>query len=280
MGDYLMTYYPEVHWGDGSDGDVTISVDTNLAGVVKQYNNLTIDAGIKLWDSTGVLRIYVRNKLTLNGDIDQRGLGGEGGEGSAGVMYCTSTPPGGQPGELGLTRGGTGAYGQANSNGSFGQLPYAPPGINDDTLNLTYLSEMLDNFDYFDDTTTALTAGIGGGGSGGGGGNTSLATPQGVGGHGGKGGNGGGFIFVAAKKIVGSGIITAAGTDGADGTLNDTAYGGGGGGGGGGVAICYYKSSDELFTVSGAGGSGGSYGHTTAEDGMDGITIRRKWLGV
>jgi hypothetical protein len=280
MGDYLMTYYPEVHWGDGSDGDVTISVDTDLAGVVKQYNNLTINAGVKLYDSTGALRIYVRNKLTLNGNIDQSGLGGAGGAGSAGVF---SQHYGGSyyasPGEIGLTKGGTGADGVYNSY-SGGALDILHGGIIDDTADWTSWNAFILNLDYFNPTVTGINA-VGGGGTGGGGGNTSLATPQSPGGDGGDGGAGGGFVFVAAKKIVGSGIISAAGLPGEDGMIRDSAAGGGGGGGGGGVALVYYKSSpDNTFTVTADGGSGGANGSTVATAGTNGIAVRRKWIGV
>jgi len=50
---HIMTYIPDTDFGNGSDGDVTISVDTDIAGVRKQYNNLTINSGVKLYDSTG-----------------------------------------------------------------------------------------------------------------------------------------------------------------------------------------------------------------------------------
>ena len=80
-----MTYIPDTDFGNGADGDVTISVDTDLAGARKQYNNLTINSGVKLYDSTGVLSIRVKGVLAIEGSIDQTGQGGAGGAGATGL---------------------------------------------------------------------------------------------------------------------------------------------------------------------------------------------------
>jgi hypothetical protein len=70
--------YPPLY-GDGSDGDVTISVDTTLASN-KYYNNLTINSGKVL--NTGGYVIFVKGTLTVNGILMRNGNnGGNGGNG-------------------------------------------------------------------------------------------------------------------------------------------------------------------------------------------------------
>ncbi|MCC6191389.1 MAG: hypothetical protein IT318_20390, partial [Anaerolineales bacterium] len=66
-------------YGDGSDGDVTISVDTSLS-TNKTYNNLTIAAGVSL--NANGYGIWVNGTLTF-GDASSRihNNGGDGGDG-------------------------------------------------------------------------------------------------------------------------------------------------------------------------------------------------------
>jgi hypothetical protein len=56
----------EMLFGNGEDGDVTISADTSLSEDM-YYNNLTIDSG-KTLNPNG-WRVFVKNTLTLNGDL-------------------------------------------------------------------------------------------------------------------------------------------------------------------------------------------------------------------
>lgn len=67
----------ELYFGDGSDGDVVISVDTDLSADM-YYNNLTINPGITL--NPNGYRIFVKNKLLNNGIIARNG--NDGGNGS------------------------------------------------------------------------------------------------------------------------------------------------------------------------------------------------------
>ena len=69
-------------FGDGSDGDVVISVNTTLTRDMN-YNNLTIDAGVTLYPDGYV--IYVKNTLTVNGIINRNGSGAGGSGGIAGL---------------------------------------------------------------------------------------------------------------------------------------------------------------------------------------------------
>lgn len=77
------------YFGDGLDGDVTISANTSLEVqnkdgsydgdmVVMNYNNLTIDAGVTLTtDQPGRgLLIYVRENATINGTLSMTAKGG------------------------------------------------------------------------------------------------------------------------------------------------------------------------------------------------------------
>ena len=103
------------YFGDGSDGDVTISGNTTLTVsntngsydgdmVLRQYNTLTINAGQTL--STNVpcrgLFIYVRGNCTVNGVIDMTGRGAYADPAS------TSNPSWGNAGSDGNTLGSGG----------------------------------------------------------------------------------------------------------------------------------------------------------------------------
>ena len=73
---YTMGDFGIFSFGDGSDGDVTISVDTNLTSD-KYYDNLTINSG-KILSPAGY-RIFVRKTLTVNGTISGNGNNGSNG---------------------------------------------------------------------------------------------------------------------------------------------------------------------------------------------------------
>jgi len=78
-------------FGDGSDGDVTISAPANLTRNWF-YNNLTVNAGVQL--GSGGYKIYVRDTLTLIGTIAWDGnnggnaVGATGGSLGAGAGYA------------------------------------------------------------------------------------------------------------------------------------------------------------------------------------------------
>lgn len=108
-------------FGDGSDGDVTISGDTTLTTDM-YYNNLTVDNGFTL--NTGGYRIFVKNTLTNNGTIARKGAtGGNGGAGDPGGNGTGATN-GGTAGAAAsalasgsLSGAGAGIAGQAGGNG-------------------------------------------------------------------------------------------------------------------------------------------------------------------
>lgn len=92
-------------FGDGSDGDVTISSDTSLSTDM-YYNNLTINSGKAL--TCNGYRIFVKGTLTNNGTIKQNGGNGatattyQGANGGAGTNSGSiSGSPAGQAGSNG-----------------------------------------------------------------------------------------------------------------------------------------------------------------------------------
>jgi hypothetical protein len=104
-------------FGDGSDGDVTISSDTSLSTDM-YYNNLTINSGKAL--TCNGYRIFVKGTLTNNGTIKSNGgngasatgyLGGAGGAGTA-AGSLSGSPSGGA--------GSNGWSGTGSGNGSNG----------------------------------------------------------------------------------------------------------------------------------------------------------------
>lgn len=69
------------YFGSGIDGDVTISSNTNLTRDM-YYNNLTINSGITL--NPNGYRIFVKETLTNNGEIQRNGNTGEDGSSDGG----------------------------------------------------------------------------------------------------------------------------------------------------------------------------------------------------
>ena len=240
-------------FGDGSDGDVTISANTTLTRDM-YYNNLTIDS-TKILTTAGY-RIFVKGTLTNNGTISNSGsdavAGAAGAAGAAG--YYNGGNDGGSSDNNGGNAGNPslGGAGGAGGGGGTGGTVTAP-------------SATLGGFRHYiaavtmRSTTTAGTHSAISGGAGGGGGLTS-------GSAGGGGGGGGGVLMVAAKIIDNSsGIIKSNGGDGADGVGGDA---GGGGGGGGGVVVIIYNSLT-LGTETASGGTKGLKSGAGA-DGVDG----------
>lgn len=102
-------------YGDGSDGDTTISGNTSLSRDM-YYNSLTVNEGVTL--TTNGYRIFVENTLTNNGIIDNSG--GNGGNGSSGIEGSAGAAAGG--GSVGASGAGVAGKVQANtaSGGSGG----------------------------------------------------------------------------------------------------------------------------------------------------------------
>ena len=258
-------------FGDGSDGDVVISVDTTLTADMN-YNNLTINAGVTL-NPDGYV-IYVKNNLILNGTIQRNGNpgldcdcvqgggptwwyydcwnngggaalptrslggsgaggtgGGGGGDGPPDQYYCT-------PGDAGSSVEGIADSNGGNGGGNTGASPKCSPG-NGGTTTTNHNIDCQD----INDIITYASARMGGPGGGGGGGGAS--------GAGGGGGSGGGVIYISAKNISGSGAISAIGGNG-----YACQYATGGGGGGGAVVVEYEIKTSFTGSITVNGGSG------------------------
>lgn len=257
---YLST---DAIFGDGSDGDVTISSDTTLTADMF-YNDLTINTTKKI--IAAGYRIYVKGTLTLTGDISRDGVaGGDGAPGVPGTggAALATTNLGGSgaggdgvkenPGNAGAnvinSIGGAGGKGGDNTfAGGDGGTVTAPDFLG---IRAMPFASMLTDFPSAD----LLTGGAGAGGGAG----------DGVGAGTGGGGSGGGVLFVAAHTITGSGTISANGGKGGD--ANGTGNFGGGGGGGGGAVILIYKTKSGNETISANGGALG----TKNDAGGDGV---------
>lgn len=253
-------------YGDGSDGTVTIAVDTTLARDM-YYENLTVNAGINL--STGGFRIFVRGTLTLNGVIRNNGgngladgtagqaaaegflaTGDNGGAGgaAAGVVGDNSINSLGGPGGAGGSGSGGAGGGGGTANppsegfGGLGGPRAVPNALTGSTVGPVFYE--------------------GGAGGGGGGGDGTA---------GGGGGGGGGCIMISARVWAGSGVVQALGGNGGSPAAGNRGGGGGGGGGwivgisdGGISGITFDVSGGTMGTGSGTGTNGvnGSVGRT------------------
>lgn len=240
-------------YGDGSDGDVTILINTSLVRDM-YYNNLTIDDSVTL--NPNGFRIFVRNTLTFvsatariaRDGTNSAGTGGgaalaAGTLGASAVGGAGGVAAGSAGGSLTTCSGGAGGTGGSGSGGGGGAagaatLPTAILGGTEVLRALPYAVAAKNNT-----LATSHTAGCGGGGGGG------------DGTAGGGGGGGGGAIVVSARVIVGSGVISAMGGNGFSPVAGNR---GGGGGGGGGLVVVVSASTPDTFTVDVSGGQPGN----------------------
>ncbi len=249
-------------FGDGSDGDLTLTVNTSLSVAIKQYRNLTIPSSYTLTGSISFqsrLILFVQETLTVAGTIDQGAKGYEGGaastvDGNGGKSHTHSMAVGGGGGGGGGTSttsvGGEGGF-NISGRGGLGGNPGSAgtAGAVVDTIDITRFRLKTSLKDY------AIESMGGGGGSGGGDGT-----------DGGAGGNGGGAILIFANEVLitSTGVITSFGANGdAAGAGNR----GGGGGGAGGLIYIVTRNYTNLGSVVAAGGTGGSGSGTGAAGG-------------
>tara|TARA_B100000029_G_scaffold129488_1_gene122969 strand:+ start:160 stop:1443 length:1284 start_codon:yes stop_codon:yes gene_type:complete len=220
----------ELVFGNGEDGDVTISADTSLTEDM-YYNNLTIDAG-KTLNPNG-WRVFVKNTLTLNGD-----LGIKESVGSVTAGSLAGTVAAGQNVVDGL--GGAG-----EPDGYVPGYTFSGSGSVTSSVGVTEsdfydLRAAINGYQRRGSDFVRLKGGAGGGtgaeGVDGAGADgswppnaTSVGSPggkgsAGTGGSGGGGGRGGGVVMLAARVITGTGGLYSeggsgvAGTAGTDGT--------------------------------------------------------------
>ena len=106
-------------YGDGSDGDVIISANTNLTRDM-YYNDLTVNTGVVL--NNAGYRIYVKGTLTNNGTISRNGNNGSNGNAGSedvkgtGGAGGSALAAGSLPGTIAGSAGGNGGDGGRNAD--------------------------------------------------------------------------------------------------------------------------------------------------------------------
>jgi hypothetical protein len=233
-------------FGDGSDGDVTISANTTLTSDMF-YNNLTIQTG-KTLNPNG-FRIFVKDTLTFEGTGKIIGNGGNGSAGtnggglgtaSGGAGGTAANTAGSLPASLAGNAGGIGSSttpgagssanvakgvgvaGSAGGTGGTGNGGAGAAGGAAGTITGTVynkLNNFISAYNFFD-VNPSFTQFNGSSTSGGGGGGMGNPGPNTTGGGGGGSGASGGIIWVAARKIItvnGNTYIQAIGGNGATG---------------------------------------------------------------
>lgn len=240
-------------YGDGSDGNVTISSNTALTRDM-YYDTLTVDATFTL-DTAGFI-IYCKTEAIINGFIAASGLNASGATGGAAVGPSGTLGVNSSAGASGGTGAGSAASARTNSLGASGgaggagsggaggaggtaSAPLASEG-GAQALKATPIASLVRRKNS---TFSVFTGGAGGGSGGGDGANA-----------GGGGGSGAVALALFAKAISGSGALSAIGGNGANGVAGNA---GGGGGGGGGAIITVAQTSDAV-TRSAAGGAAGN----------------------
>lgn len=257
----------EMLFGNGMDGNVTISSNTTLSRDM-YYNNLTINSGRTL--KTNGYKIFVKGILTNNGIIDNSG--GNGTNGTA-----TSVGIGGD--SFGGGKGGDAVRGSSNTDGNPG-IAGVGGGNGGNGGNIgtrtepgtagrpaTYTASDRAEFELLN---TLYTTSIGGGSGGSGGSGYSNQY------QGGGGGGGGGRIHIYAKEILNNGTISAKGGNGGNGYVASTLSAGGGGGGGGGFVLLVYENYTGANPIV-TGGEPGTGGYMPGK-GANGRTVKIKLI--
>ena len=250
-------------FGDGSDGDVTISSPTTLTKDM-YYDNLVINSPI----TTSGFRIFVKNTVSGNGSIIHNGSNGSGttaGTTTGSGIFKTSAGGAGSPGVGGGGTGGAGTIGSAGGNGGAGDPTWGGTGAGGSVTK--NFAPMIGSVSF--PTTTGLNvasdgtiSGFKGAGGGGGGGDVE--------GSGGGGGASGGFILLVAKKYTGTFTFSATGGNGGNATMSSGNGGGGGGGGAGGNVCVVYQTKTWTGSYTLTGGIGGTSIQGTSQNGPAG----------
>lgn len=255
-------------YGTGVNGNATITSTVTLASDVF-YDNLTVNGTLV----TNGFRVFVANTLSGSGAIRNDGVaagnsatGGAGG--AAGVFAAgggggnSSATTGTQAGQVTNRVGGEGGAGGGGSphsggGGQSGTVPVATSGGS----TVAYDHVAVRSGRLVGSSTSRIAGGVGGSGGGGDGTNS-----------GGGGGGGGGCVYVAARLVAFTGVISAAGGAGGGRVTGNV---GGGGGGGGGLVSVVTASSSATFTTSVVGGVGGAAAGTgvAGQAGQAGVAI-------
>lgn len=265
-------------FGDGSDGDVTISADTSLTTDM-YYNNLTIQT-TKTLNPNG-FRIFVKGTLTFQGSGK---IAANGNAGTAGSAGGDSIPPG-----TGVGGGGGGTGGAAAH--ATGSLPASEEGKDggggggDGTYNTCRAGSA----GTAGDNATKAIAGAGSAGGGGSNGSGGCTSPGGAG----AAGSASGTIFNSIRNFTSAFMLldnfpsvtafslaagSGSGGGGSSGRISGgVASGGGGGGGGSGSSGgIVWVAAKTIVTVASnnyleaKGGDGGAGGRGGTESGITG----------
>lgn len=286
-------------FGDGSDGDVTISSPTTLTRDM-YYDNLTVNDTL----TTDGYRVFVKNTLSGNGTIKapdandgQNGANAaasaDGSDGDGGASEGNGYFPNraGTDGSDSPTAdiGGLGNPGGQAAAGGGRTTPTAPS----NNANIPFVSEFnygigispVWGLDIDPSTGNTLYYKAPAGGQGGSRGvRQSQAGGNATGGAGGAGGGGasGGVVWISARIWAGTFTIMAIGGDGGDAGDSSNGYftigqSTGGAGGAGGVAVIFYGQKTWTGSYALTGGvkgdnGGGTYDTAAAGESENGPT--------
>jgi len=289
MSDAQLDAIDDLFFGDGSDGNVTISSGTTTPTRTMYYKSLTINGTGKLDLSNG-FPVFVSEVLDLTsapaGAITTPGISGNnatgatgGTGGGTGATNITPRHLYGQNGPNGATGVGTagvaaqvvayqlgsGGGGGAGGSGASGAGGSASSGA---SQNVTPPKNSFDQFNRFTSGVLAqVYVSSGGSGASGAGDGTNS------GGGGGGGGGAGGCVWINARIINRNGLATATGAiralgggggAGGNAAAGNCGGGGGGGGGAGGWLLLRYlhligtSVTNMLDASGGKGANGGS----------------------
>jgi len=259
-GDVLSSTYGFGYFGDGSDGDATITGSLTASREL-YYNNLSI-TGTGSIKPNGY-KIYVKETLTIqtSASINDDGnapVGTTGGVALTARNYLGGASGGGANSILNAVA--SGINGGGSTNASFNSLSLPPTGGIGGTAGAraggtgggasqTSPHQKWNGRWYDGRWTGGAFNGGGGGGSGG----CAVADPALASG---AGGSGGGVVWIAAKNVVNNGRISANGGNG--GNASGSAGASAGGAGGAGGLVCLVTKSTSYGVITANGGSGGT----------------------
>ena len=257
----------EYLFGDGSDGNVTLTTDTSYDRM-KNFSNFTLNAGVNLTKTTAGSPLIIRctGTCTINGTINLAGKGmAGGGPGSNGYGYGNANSGQNTLGGVGLTnRSPSGnidlnAVELAVASLDFDAIPFCGGGGAGAYAYASSSTGAVTNTNY-----GGIGAGCGGNGQAAAYISSNSHTTASV-----SGGNGGGGLLIIARTIIFAGSLIATGNNGTgqNNASSGSSFGGSsyyargsGGGGGGGCAVCVGNEVNLTGTMNFAGGaSGGSY---------------------
>lgn len=254
-------------YGDGSDGNVTISTTVTLTRDM-YYDTLTVANGGVL--KTSGYRVFCKTACAVNSGSVIHNDGGDGADNTGGAQSPTNGTLGNGAAGVNGSSAGVAGNGQAQGfggNGGAGGSGTSGAGGAAGTVSMPTRSyvralpfAIIGNY-YDRSAGWALAQGGASGGTGGAGTVNGSAS-----------GAGGGVVMLCAKAITNNGRISANG--GAGGSRSTGANWGGGGGGGGGLMIAVYNTlTGTTPTANGGTGGAGNGTGTAGSNGSAGTVV-------